>query len=208
MRRLNQVSEETKSDPSFGPWMLVSRKKSLVRNGRPRLSFGNDVKDAGTSRGMSVQKGVILEGNSAIPCKDKVLSTQSTPSEQVGTVRSVFDHEMALNEDLENLEMRFSASCPKQGEGVIRNDGKLQLGVSGIGNRNIRSNGGKGKKSLKRQYPSSSASSQGVEASKNLQLKENGGVPFGSNQFALQSEKERLGDLAAEQACGGSRRSY
>ena len=61
---------------------------------------------------------------------------------------------------------------------------------------------------MKRQYPSSSASSQGVGASKNLQLKENGGVPFGSNQFALQSEKERLGDLAAEQACGGSRRSY
>ena len=115
---------------------------------------------------------------------------------------------MAPNEDLENLEMRFSASCPKQGEKVIRSDGKLQLGVSGTGNRNIRSNRGKGKKSLKRQYPSSSASSQGVGASKNLQLIENGGVSFGSNQFALQSEKERLGDLAAEQACGGSRRGY
>ena len=155
----NQGSEETKSDPNFGPWMLVSRKKNLVRNGRPRSSIGNDGKEAGTSRGMSVQKGIILKGNSAIPCKDKVLSTQSSPSEQVGTVRSVLDHEMAPNEDLENLEMRFSASCPKQGERVIRSDGKLQLGVSGTGNRNTRSNGGKGKKSLKRQYPSSLVSS-------------------------------------------------
>ena len=37
---------------------------------------------------------------------------------------------------------------------------------------------------------------------------ENGGVQFGSNQSALQSEKERLGSLAAEQAGGDSRRDY
>ena len=52
---------------------------------------------------------------------------------QVGTVRNVLDHVLAPTEDLENLEMRFSASCPKQGEKVIRSDGKLQLGVSGTG---------------------------------------------------------------------------
>ena len=82
------------------------------------------------------------------------------------------------------------------------------MGVSGSGTRINRSNGGKGTKSLKRQYPSSSASSQRAGSSKNLQKQENGGVPCGSKQFDLQSEKERLGYLASEQASGSSRRSH
>ena len=72
---------------------------------------------------------------------------------------------------------------------------------SGLGTRSNRINGGKGPKSLKRQYPSSSTSSQRAGSSKNLQKRENGGVPSGSKQ----SEKECLGDLASEQASGGSR---
>ena len=188
--------------------MLVSRKRSLVRNGRSRSSFGSEFKDDVSPRGMSVQRGEKLEGSSAIPIKESVLSTQSTQSVQVGTVRNVLDHVLAPNEDFKNLEMRFAASCPKQGEKVIRSDGKLQLGVSGTGNKFNRSNGGKGKRSLKRQYPSASVSSQGAGTSKNLQSIENGGVLIGSSQYDRQSEKERLGSLAAEQACGGSRRGY
>ena len=181
--------------------MLVSRKRSLVRNGRSRSSFGNEVKDDVSPRGMSVQRGEKLEGSSAIPIKESVLSTQSTQSEHVRAVRSVPGQGMAPNEDMGNLEMRFSASSSNQGDGVTRTNEKLQLGVLGSGTRINRSNGGKGTKSLKRQYPSSSASSQRAGSSKNLQKRENGGVPSGSKQ----SEKECLGDLASEQASGGSR---
>ena len=149
----NQVSEEDKSDPNFGPWMLVSRKRSLVKNGRSRSSFGNEVKDDVNSRGMSVQRGEKLEGSSAIPIKEKVLPTQF---EHTRAVRSDPVQGIAPNEDMGNLEIRVSALSPNQGDGVTRTDGKLQMGFLGSGTRSNRINGGKGPKSLKRQYPSSS----------------------------------------------------
>ena len=133
--------------------MLVTRKRSLVRNGRSRSSFGSEFKDDVSPRGMSVQRGENLEGSSAIPIKEKVLSTQS---EHTRAVRSDLVQGIAPNEDMGNLEIRFNASSPNQGDGVTRTNGKLQMGFSGSGTRSNRINGGKGPKSLKRQYPSSS----------------------------------------------------
>lgn len=43
-RSPNQGSEEEKqSDPNFGPWMLVTRKKNLVRNGQTRFPLRSDL---------------------------------------------------------------------------------------------------------------------------------------------------------------------
>ena len=47
-----------------------------------------------------------------------MLSTQSTQSKHARALRSVPGQGMALNEDMGNLEMRFSASSSNQGDGV------------------------------------------------------------------------------------------
>ena len=49
---------------------------------------------------------------------ESVLSTQSTQSKHARALRSVPGQGMALNEDMGNLEMRFSASSSNQGDGV------------------------------------------------------------------------------------------
>ena len=72
----------------------------------------------------------------------------------------------------------------------------------GTGTRGNRSNGGKSSKSLKRHHLSSS--SQRTAYSKNLQHSENGGIP----SELKQSDKAWLGDLASEQASGGSKRGH
>nr|POE81276.1 uncharacterized protein CFP56_48436 [Quercus suber] len=177
--RPNQVSEEEKLDPNFGPWMLVTRKRSMVKNGRSRSPFGCDSKGNVSPEGRNVHSGDKLEGNSVLPIKERVFSTQS---DHTRDMRSNYVQAFAPNEDLGNLEIRFSAASPKQGEGVTRTDGKLQMGSLGSGTRSNRYHGGKSSKTLKRQHPSSSASSQRASSPKNLQKREYGGVQCGSKQ--------------------------
>ena len=76
------------------------------------------------------------------------------------------------------------------------------MGFLGTGAKGYRSNEGKSSKSLKRHHPSSS--SQRTAYPKNLQQRENGGIPSGSQQ----SDKAWMGDLAPEQSSGDLRRDH
>ena len=76
------------------------------------------------------------------------------------------------------------------------------MGFLGTGAKGYRSNGGKSANSLKRHQPSSS--SQRTAYPKNLQQKENGGIPSGSKQ----SDKAWMGNLAPEQASGDPGRDH
>ena len=76
------------------------------------------------------------------------------------------------------------------------------MGFLGTGAKGYRSNEGKSSKSLKRHHPSSS--SQRTAYPKNLQQRENGGIPSGSQQ----SDKAWMGDLAPEQSSGDPRRDH
>lgn len=61
-RSPNQGSEEEKqSNPNYGPWMLVTRKKNLVRNGQTRFPLGSDLERDVSPKGIFVQKGVNRE---------------------------------------------------------------------------------------------------------------------------------------------------
>ena len=71
----NQVSEEEKFDPNFGPWMLVTRKRNLVRNGRSRSPLGSEMKGDVSPKGISVQRGENIEGSSVKTIKERVLSS-------------------------------------------------------------------------------------------------------------------------------------
>ena len=50
----NQVSEKDKTDPNFGQWMLVTRKRNLVRNGWSRSPLGSEMKGDISLKGLSV----------------------------------------------------------------------------------------------------------------------------------------------------------
>ena len=160
----NQFSEQDDTDPNFGPWMLVTRKRNVVRNGRPKSLLGSEMKGDISSRGLNVQKGENMEGNSIKMVKDSVWSNQT---ESTHAVRDSSIPGFAPNKDLGNLEVRFSTSSPKQREVEPRNDRKLQMGSLGAGARGYRSKGGTSAKSLKRLHPSSS--SQRTTLPKNLQ---------------------------------------
>ena len=71
----NQVSEEEKFDPNFGPWMLVTRKRNLVRNGRSRSPLRSEMKGDVSPKGISVQRGENIEGSSVKTIKERVLSS-------------------------------------------------------------------------------------------------------------------------------------
>nr|POF23202.1 hypothetical protein CFP56_48473 [Quercus suber] len=180
-RLVQQVKYEGK-----GVWLRVDG---------PDLPLGVIQRDV-NPKGRNVQRGDKLEGSSVLPIKERVLSTQS---KHTHAMRNNYVQVFAPNEDLGNLEIRFSASSPKQGEGVTQTDGKLQMGFSSSGTRSNRSYGGKSSKSLKRQHPSSSASSQKAGSRKTLQKREFRGMPCGSKQSNEQSKREWLGDLASEQ---------
>ena len=150
----NQVSKQDETDPNFGPWMLVTRKRNLVRNGRPRSPLGSEMKGDISPRGLNVQKGENMEGNSVKMVKDSVWSNQV---ESTHAVRDSFVPGFASNEDLGNLEVRFSMSSPKQRAVEPQTDKKLQMGSLGAGARGYRSKGGTSAKSLKQLHPSSSS---------------------------------------------------
>ena len=178
--------------------MLVTRKRNVVKNGRPRSPLGSEMKGDISPRALNVQKGETMEGNSVKMVKDSVWSSHT---EATHAVRYSSVPAFAPNEDLGNLEVRFTSS-PKQREVEPRNDKKLQMGSLGAGARGYRSKGGTSAKSLKRLYPSSSL--QRFALPKNLQRREHGESPSGSKQ----SDKEGMGDLAPEQASGNPRRDH
>ena len=60
MRSPNQGSEE-QTDPNYGPWMLVTRKKNQVGNGRARFSLKNDLENDVSPKGIFVHQGVNKE---------------------------------------------------------------------------------------------------------------------------------------------------
>ena len=111
----NQVSEQDETDPNFGPWMLVTRKRNLVRNGRSKSPLGSEMKGDISLRGLSVQRGGNIEGSSVKIVKDSVWSNQV---ESTHAVKDNFVHGFAPNGDLGNLEVRFNMSSPKQREGA------------------------------------------------------------------------------------------
>lgn len=80
-RSPNQGSEEEKqSDPNYGPWMLVTKKKNLVRNGQTRFPLRSDLERDVSPKGIFVQKGVnredLRDGGLVKPNKVDVLSNQ------------------------------------------------------------------------------------------------------------------------------------
>jgi len=80
-RSPNQGSEEEKqSDPNFGPWMFVTRKKNLVRNGWSRFPLGSDLERDVSPKGIFVQKGAnsedLKDGGLVNSNKVEVLSNQ------------------------------------------------------------------------------------------------------------------------------------
>ena len=160
----NQVSEQDETDPNFGSWMLVTRKRNLVRNGRPRSPLGSEMKGDISPRGLNVQRGENMEGNSVKMVKDSVWSNQA---ESTHAVRDSSVPGFVPNEDLGNLEIRFSMSSSKQREVEPRTDRKLHMGSLGMGAKGYRSRGGTSAKSLKRLHPSSSL--QRIALPKNLQ---------------------------------------
>ena len=194
----NQVSEQDDTDSNFGPWMLVTRKRNGVKNRRPRSPLGSEMKGDISPKGLNVQRGENMEGISGKMVKSSVWSnhTEATHAVRVSSVPG-----FASNEDLGNLEVRFTSS-PKQREAELRNNRKLQMGSLGAGSRGYRSKGEMRAKSLKRLHPSSS--SQRSALPKNLQRREHGGSPSGSRQ----SDKEGMGNLAPEQANGNPRRDH
>ena len=194
----NQVSEQDDTDSNFGPWMLVTRKRNGVKNGRSRSPLGSEMKGDISPKGGSVHRRDNREGNSGKLVNSSVWSnhTEATHAVRVSAVPG-----SAPNEDLGNLEMRFTSS-PIQREDEIRNDRKLQVGSLGAGSRGSRFKGETRAKSLKRLHPSSS--SQRPTTQKNLQRREHGGSPSGSKQ----SGKEGMGDLALEQDSGNPRRDH
>ena len=151
-------------DPNFGPWMLVTRKKNPVRNGRSRFPLRSDHKSEINQKGSFVQGKETDEGVSVKPIKEKVLSN---PSDRSREERNVAGQEAPQKEDLRDLVGGSSVMCPIQGEDVMRTDGKFQFGSSGTATGGSRPSGGKGAKSLKRQHPSSS-SSQRASSSKSV----------------------------------------
>ena len=194
----NQVSEQDDTDSNFGPWMLVTRKRNGVKNGRPRSPLSSEMKGDISPKGLNVQRGENMEGISGKMVKSSVWSnhTEATHAVRVSSVPG-----FAPNEDLGNLEVRFTSS-PKQREAELQNDRKLQMGSLGAGSRGYRSKGETRAKSLKRLHPSSS--SQRSALPKNLQRREHGGSSSGSRR----SDKEGMGDLALEQASGNPRRDH
>ena len=63
---LDQEKVEGKaSDPNYGPWMLVTRKKNLVRNGRAKSVFKESQDNDVSTKGKIVFKGVIRKGKEA-----------------------------------------------------------------------------------------------------------------------------------------------
>ena len=80
----NQTSEEDKqSDPNFGPWMLVTRKKNLVRNGRLRFPLGSDHKGDVSQKDIFVLREENYEGGLVKSNNVKVLSNYSNPTHAV-----------------------------------------------------------------------------------------------------------------------------
>ena len=140
----NQVSEQDDTDSNFGPWMLVTRKRNVVKNGRPRSPLGSEMKGDISLRGLNVQRWENMGRNSVKMAKDSVWSNHT---EATHAVRDSSVPGFVSNEDLGNLEVRFTSS-PKQREVEPRNDRKLQMGSLGAGARGYRSKGGTSAKSL------------------------------------------------------------
>ena len=102
--------------------MLVTRKRNLVRNGRSRSPLGSEMKGDISPRGLNVQRGENMEGSSVKMVKDSVWSNQA---ESTHAMKDSSVPGFAPNEDLGNLEVRFSMSSPKQREGEPWTDRKL-----------------------------------------------------------------------------------
>nr|POE58066.1 hypothetical protein CFP56_60011 [Quercus suber] len=96
----NQASEEDKqSDPNFGPWILVTRKKNSIRNGQSRFPLGSDHKGDVSPKGIFFQRKKNYEGGSVKSNNEKVLSIHSNPTH---ARCEVFVLGVALNGDLGN----------------------------------------------------------------------------------------------------------
>ena len=153
-KSLNQASEEEKQlDPNFGPWMLVTRKKNSVRNGRSGSLLRNEHKGEVNQKGIFVRGKENTEGALVKSNKRQVLSNLP---DQARVVSDVSAQGETQNGDMRNLVVSFSATSPKQSAEVMRTDGKYHHGSSSTITRGSRSIGAKRSKSLKRQHPSSS----------------------------------------------------
>ena len=62
VENMNQGSQEdSQLDPNYCPWVLVTRKKNLVRNGRARIPMKPDVGKVDNSKGKLVIVGTRLD---------------------------------------------------------------------------------------------------------------------------------------------------
>ena len=191
--KVEEKVEEKASDQNYRPWMLVTRKKNLVRNGQAKSDFKDSQDNEVSTKGKMVFRGI----NSADKEVDVMVKSPKAdfPHSKQGQSRVRLDvsNQNVVVEEQYLMNSRQVASgsgiefMSFQSEGVRSN---FALGTNNKSKKNL---GIKGSKSLKRQHPTSNPKTP----SHHLSLTSEYGSHFSGKEL---STSNWVGDLASRKA--------
>ena len=193
--------EEKASDQNYGPWMLETRKKNLVRNGRAKLAFKESQDNEISTKGKMVFKGVNREEKEVdVMVKSPKANFPHSKQGQSRVRLDVSNQSVAVEEQC-LMDSRQEASGSGMEIMSFQSEGVRSNFSPGTNNKSKKNLGIKGTKSLKRQHPTSNPKTPSHHLSRS------------SEHGSLFSRKELstpnwVGDLASRKTSKSVRRDH